>query len=180
MAHAKRTEVILRESIPGLGDLGEMVRVRPGYARNFLLPRSLALVATEASKEQLEHEHRHIHAKIKRLLSDAEVVAKALKEAKPVVHKKAGREGRLFGSVTNMDIEAALVGLGFGIHRKQILLPTPIKTLGEHTVNVKIHPQVTIPVILKVALEIDADQHEEPEDEVEEKPDPKATTKSVE
>lgn len=165
MSSTKRTEVILRESIPGLGDLGELVRVRPGYARNYLLPRGLALVATKASKDQLDHEQRLIQAKIKRLMSDAEVVAKALKAARPVVYKKAGKEGRLFGSVTNMDIEAALVSLGFGIHRKQVLLPAPIKTLGDHEVNVKIHPHVTVAVSLKVMMDVDAEQ-DEPEPEV--------------
>ena len=159
MSHPKNYEVILKETIPGLGDLGEVVRVRTGYARNYLLPRGLALAASATTKAQVEHEQRLITAKIKRLMIDAEAVAKTMKGLVLEVSKKAGREGRLFGSVTGMDIEAALKSKGYGIHRKQVLSAQPIKSLGDHQVQVKLHPQITVSIGIHVVVAEADEEH---------------------
>lgn len=129
-------EVILREDVPHLGHIGDVVKVRPGYARNYLLPRGLATVADKRNVRMLEHEKRLVEEKRKRALSAAEQVAKQLAAAKVTIAARAGEEGKLFGSVTNIDIERALGELGFTVERRRIRLDEPIKQLGEHVVPV--------------------------------------------
>jgi large subunit ribosomal protein L9 len=129
-------EVILREDVPHLGTIGDIVKVRAGYARNYLLPRGLATVADKRNVKALEHERRLVEEKRKRALSTAEAFAKQLTAARIVVTARAGEEGKLFGSVTNIDIERALADQGVTLERRRIRLDEPIKTLGEHTVPV--------------------------------------------
>lgn len=131
-------EVILREDVPHLGQIGDIVKVKPGYARNYLLPRGLATVADKRNLSVLEHEKRIVEDKRKRTVSTAEALAKKLSEARLVIKARAGEEGKLFGSVTNIDIEKRLVEAGFSIERRRIRLDEPIKTLGEHKVPVSL------------------------------------------
>lgn len=143
-------EVILREDVPHLGTIGDIVKVRAGYARNYLLPRGLATVADKRNLRALEHERRLVDEKRKRALSAAEVFAKQLTAARIVVTARAGEEGKLFGSVTNIDIERVLADQGVTLERRRIRLDEPIKTLGEHTVPVTLSTGVTCELTVSV------------------------------
>jgi len=129
-------EVILREDVPHLGTIGDIVKVRAGYARNYLLPRGLASVADKRNLRHLEHERRVVEDKRRRARSAAETLAQRLSAARIVITARAGEEGKLFGSVTNIDIERALADQGLAVERRRIRLDEPIKTLGEHKVAV--------------------------------------------
>ena len=129
-------EVILREDVPHLGTIGDIVKVRAGYARNYLLPRGLASVADKRNLRHLEHERRVVEDKRRRAHSAAETLAQRLSAARIVITARAGEEGKLFGSVTNIDIERALADQGLAVERRRIRLDEPIKTLGEHKVAV--------------------------------------------
>lgn len=144
-------EVILREDVPHLGHIGDIVKVRPGYARNYLLPRGLATLADKRNVRVLEHEKRLVEEKRKRALSAAEQLAAKLAAARVTIHARAGEEGKLFGSVTNIDIERALGDIGFPVERRRIRLDEPIKQLGEHKVAVTLSAGVQAEVTLTVA-----------------------------
>ena len=144
-------EVILREDVPHLGTIGDVVKVRPGYARNYLLPRGLATVADKRNVRALEHERRLVEEKRRRALSAAEGLAKQLAAARIVITARAGEEGKLFGSVTNIDIERALADLGLPVERRRIRLDEPIKTLGDHTVPVTLTTGVPCELTVTVA-----------------------------
>ena len=143
-------EVILREDVPHLGHIGDVVKVRPGYARNYLLPRGLATVADKRNVRVLEHDKRIVEEKRKRAVSAAEVEAKKLASTRVVINARAGEEGKLFGSVTNIDIERRLGELGFAVERRRIRLDEPIKSLGEHRVAVQLSAGVTAEVTVVV------------------------------
>jgi large subunit ribosomal protein L9 len=136
-------EVILREDIPHLGTIGDIVKVRAGYARNYLLPRGLASVADKRNLRALEHERRVVEDKRRRAVSAAETLAQRLATLRVVIAARAGEEGKLFGSVTNIDIERALAEQGVAVERRRIRLDDPIKTLGEHKVAVALAAGVT-------------------------------------
>lgn len=144
-------EVILREDVPHLGSIGDIVKVRPGYARNYLLPRGLATVADKRHLRALEHERRLVEEKRRRAVSAADGIAKQLAAARIVIPARAGEEGKLFGSVTNIDIERALAEQGLTIERRRIRLDEPIKTLGDHTVPVSlaagVQSEITVSVV---------------------------------
>lgn len=129
-------EVILRTEVPNLGRSGEIVKVRPGFARNYLIPHGLAVVADRRNKRLLEHEQRIAAAKFEREKRASESLAQRLTQMRVVLRVRAGEEGRLFGSVTNLDIERALAEQGVKIERRRIRLEDPIKTLGEFTVPI--------------------------------------------
>ena len=129
-------EVILREDVPHLGSIGEIVRVRPGYARNYLYPRGLAVEASRKNVAELEHQKRIIGAKAERDLKVAQGVAAKLDGLSITVRARAGDEGRLFGSVTNLDLERALDAKGVRVDRRSILLEEPIKQVGTFPVAV--------------------------------------------
>ena len=129
-------EVILREDVPHLGTIGDVVKVRAGYARNYLLPRGLATVADKRNLRALEHERRVVEDKRRRARSAAETLSQRLSATRIVITARAGEEGKLFGSVTNIDIERALADQGLAVERRRIRLDEPIKTLGEHKVAV--------------------------------------------
>jgi large subunit ribosomal protein L9 len=129
-------EVILREDVAHLGHIGDIVKVRAGYARNYLLPRGLATVADKRNLRVLEHEKRIVEERRKRALGAAEVLGKQLAELRIVINARAGEEGKLFGSVTNIDIERQLAEQGYSVERRRIRLDEPIKALGEHRVPI--------------------------------------------
>ena len=146
-------QVILRDDVPNLGKIGDVVRVKPGYARNFLLPRGLAVEANPKNLRMLEHHKRVITAKADREHKSAEASAKRLDGMQLTVRARAGEEGRLFGSVTNMDIERLLAEKGFHVERRRILLPEPIKQLGTFPIPVQVGRSVRVSVELTVEAE---------------------------
>lgn len=131
-------EVILRDDVANLGKIGEVVRVKPGYARNFLLPRGLAVEANRKNLRMLEHHKRVIGAKAERERKGAEAVAGRMQGLRLTVRAKAGEEGRLFGSVTNLDVERLLAEQGFAVDRRRIALAEPIKQLGTFPIEVQV------------------------------------------
>lgn len=135
-------EVILRQDINTLGRAGEMVRVKPGYARNYLLPQGLAYEATEGNKKRVAAETRVRTARDQAERAEAEKAAATLSEVTLTLTGKAGEEGKLFGSITSQDIAEALAGQGHTVDRRRIELEHPIKTTGSHTVSIRLHPEV--------------------------------------
>ncbi|HET7601295.1 MAG TPA: 50S ribosomal protein L9 [Gemmatimonadales bacterium] len=135
-------EVILREDVKSLGKAGELVRVKPGYARNFLLPKGLAYEATEGNKKRIAAETRARSARVAAERGEAEALGTRLSGVTLALAGKAGDEGKLFGSITAQDIAEALARQGFEVDRRRIELEQPIKTLGAHTVSVRLHPEV--------------------------------------
>ena len=135
-------EVILREDIKTLGRAGEMVRVKPGYARNYLLPQGLAYEATEGNKKRVAAETRVRAARNQAERAEAERVAATLNDVVLTLTGKAGEEGKLFGSITSQDIADALAQQGQSVERRRIELEHPIKTTGTHSVTVRLHPEV--------------------------------------
>lgn len=143
-------EVILREDVPHLGHIGDVVKVKPGFARNYLLPRGLALVADKRNVKELEHQRRVVADKRERALQAAQTQAQKLSAVRLTITARAGEEGKLFGSVTNLDIEKALVEQGFNIERRRIRLDDPIKALGEYRVPVQLSVGVSAEIVVNV------------------------------
>ncbi len=146
-------EVILRDDVKSLGKAGDLVRVKPGYARNFLLPQGLAYEATEGNKKRIAAEQRARSVKLAADRQGAETLAQQLAGVELKLSGKAGEEGRLFGSVTSQDIAQALAKHGIEVDRRRIDVDPPIKTLGAHTVTVRLHPEVHAPVRVNVVAE---------------------------
>ena len=146
-------EVILREDVKSLGQAGELVRVKPGYARNYLLPQGLAYEATEGNRKRIAAETRARTVRSQAERTEAERVAASLGSVTLTLTGKAGEEGRLFGSITAQDIADALAREGHTVDRRRIELEHPIKTLGEHTVSVRVHPEVHAEVRVSVVAE---------------------------
>jgi large subunit ribosomal protein L9 len=143
-------EVILRDDVPNLGKLGEVVRVKPGYARNFLYPRGLAIEANTKNLRVLEHQKRLIAAKGERERKTAQAAAGKLEGLKLAVRVKVGEEGRLFGSVTNLDVERLLAEKGHPVDRRRIGLDEPIKQLGTYPIVIQVGRDVRATVQLTV------------------------------
>lgn len=143
-------EVILKEDVPKLGSIGDVVKVRPGYARNFLLPRGLAVVADPRNLGALEHAKRVTGEKREREMRKADTLAKQISSISLRLTAKAGEEGKLFGSITNIDIEKALADKGVAVDRRRIQLDEPIKQLGDYTIDI----QLPLGVAAKVALAV--------------------------
>jgi len=146
-------EVILREDIDNLGSRGQVVKVAPGYARNFLLPKRLAVAATEANKKIVEQERQAHLRKEAKAKGEAEDLAKLMANVTVTIAQKAGENDQLFGSVTSKDIADALAGQNYNIDRRRIQLDEPIKQLGEYQVPVRLHKEVTVEVKVVVAKE---------------------------
>jgi large subunit ribosomal protein L9 len=146
-------EVILRDDVPNLGKIGDVVRVKPGYARNFLFPRGLAVEANRKNLRVLEHQRRVITAKAEREHKQAQGVAGRLEGLRLTVKARAGEEGRLFGSVTNLDVERLLTEHGFQVDRRRIALEEPIKQLGTFPIVVHVGRDVRATVELVVEPE---------------------------
>jgi len=136
-------QIILKENVETLGHIGDIVKVAPGYARNYLLPKGLAVEKKKKNAKALDHVKRQMAYRKDKTLESARNLAARLTETPIGLLHKAGEEGKLFGSVTNMDIAAFLKGKGFEIDRKTILLSEPIKHVGEFDVTVKVHPEVS-------------------------------------
>ncbi len=143
-------EVILREDIANLGQMGDVVRVRDGYARNYLLPRGLVLVANKQNLKAFEHQKRVIAGQKDRVLRHAQVLGEKLAAASLIMPARVGEEGKLFGSVTNIDIEKALKAKGFDVDRRKIHLEEPIKAVGEYEVPVRLTADLTVAVKVSV------------------------------
>ncbi|MGG4606398.1 50S ribosomal protein L9 [Paenalcaligenes sp. Me131] len=150
-------QIILLEKVVNLGDLGDVVRVRNGYARNFLLPRKMARRATDSAIQEFEARRAELEKAQADRLATAQTVGAKLAEHSVKLTQKAGVDGRLFGSVTNMDIAGALVASGFAdIVRSQIRLADgPLKAVGEYTVAVVLHPDVVVDLTVIVEGDID-------------------------
>jgi len=146
-------EVILREDIKTLGKAGELVRVKPGYARNYLLPHGLAYEATEGNRKRIAAETKARATRHQAERADAERAAMTLSGVQLRLAGKAGEEGKLFGSITAQDIADELGRQGHQVDRRRIELEHPIKTLGEHTVSVRLHPDVHAEVRVSVVAE---------------------------
>jgi len=159
-------QVILQEIIPGLGDPGEVVVVKPGFARNYLLPQKKAVVASSQNLAELEHQKRVVTARQSKLKGDSEELAKQVNAAKVTLSREAGevtkegkdgegnaveiKEVKLFGSVGTKDIAASLAEQGIKVDRRLILLQEPIKELGEFEISIKLHPEVVATVKVEV------------------------------
>ncbi|AVT77189.1 50S ribosomal protein L9 [Rhodopseudomonas palustris] len=144
-------EVILLERVAKLGQMGELVRVKDGFARNFLLPRGKALRATAANREKYEHMKADLEARNIAAKAEATKVAEKIEGQNVVVIRQASEGGQLFGSVSVRDIIASFDGQGVKIDRSQVLLDAPIKTIGKHSIQVAVHPEVEVEVSVTVA-----------------------------
>ena len=146
-------EVILREDVEKLGARGQTVKVASGYARNFLLPKRLAVAATDANKKIVEQERQaHLRREAK-LVADATDLAKMMANLSVTISQKAGESDQLFGSVTSKDIAEALEKQGYTIDRRKVVLDEPIKTLGDFKVTLRLHREVTTDVAVHVVKE---------------------------
>ncbi len=143
-------EVILQHDVDNVGKSGDLVRVRPGFARNFLLPRQLAVPATVGAKNRIEHEKAVALARAEKLKKEYRDVADKLNGLKVTIAHRVGEEGRLFGAVTSKEIESAVKALGQTIERKRILLAEPIKQVGEYEIPVRFSSDVQ--ATLKVSV----------------------------
>jgi len=146
-------EVILREDIESLGTRGEVVKVAAGYARNFLLPRRLAVAATDSNRKIVEQEKQAHLRKEAKLAGEAQELAKLVSAVTINIARKAGENDQLFGSVTAGDIADALTAQKYSIERRKIQLDEPIRTLGEHKVAIKLHREVTAEITVNVTRE---------------------------
>jgi large subunit ribosomal protein L9 len=144
-------DVILLERIAKLGQMGEVVKVRPGFARNFLLPQKKAVRATEENRKRFEEQRAQLEIANRERRAESEIQAETLRGFSVVLIRQAGESGQLYGSVTARDIAAAVAESGHPVRRQQIQLAHPIKMLGVHRVAVALHPEVTIEVAVNVA-----------------------------
>ena len=143
-------EVILKEDVVNLGKIGELVRVRDGYARNYLLPRGLVLEANKKNLKTFEHHKKIVGDQKQKILRQAHAVGDQLNGVSLVIAMKVGEEGKLFGSVTNIHIEKALKAKGLSVDRRKIQLAEPIKIAGDYNVPVRMSADLTVP--LKVSV----------------------------
>lgn len=136
-------KIVLLEDIPNLGKMGDLIQTKDGYARNYLLPKKLAVPANPQNLKTIEHQKTLLKQKQNRVQRDAEKLAQKIEKISCTISKPAGEEDKLFGSVTSLDIEESLNEEGIKIDRKKILLEEPIKSLGIYKVPIKLHPEVT-------------------------------------
>lgn len=148
-------QVILREELPNLGTTGDIVKVKPGYARNYLLPRGLAVEASVRNLRELEHQKRVIADQRLREQKSAAAVAEKISNVRLTFQVRAGDDGKLFGSVTNQDIHRQLEERGFSIERRRILLEEPIKSLGSHDIVIHLGPDTKATVKVDVSARTD-------------------------
>ena len=147
MAHVK---LILREDVPSLGDAGDVVSVKPGFARNYLLPQGKAIPATDANVSELEHHKRVVAERVTRERRAFEAQRDRLEAQRLEFTAQAGEEGKLFGSVTASQIAEALAAKGIEVDRRKIQLEEPIRDVGEHTVLIRLHREIAANVKVKV------------------------------
>ena len=149
-------EVILREHVDHLGKRGEIVKVSDGYARNYLLPRKLALLATDGNKKHVERERKIMETRESEEKGQAEGIATRLSAIDIAIARRVGDTEQLYGSVTASDIADFLKAKGFEIDRRKLILPEPIKAVGEYNVPLKLHREVTVPLKVRVVKEGEA------------------------
>ena len=146
-------EVILREHVDNLGKRGEVVKVADGYARNYLLPRKLALPATDGNRKHVERERKIVEARESQEKAQAEAIAARLAAVEITIARRVGETDQLYGSVTSADIADFLKEKGFELDRRKLILPEPIKAIGDHEVPLKLHREVTVPLKVHVVKE---------------------------
>jgi large subunit ribosomal protein L9 len=146
-------KVILTQDIAGIGNIGDLVTVKDGFGRNYLIPEGKGIQATSQNIKKLEHQKREIREKLSKTKREAEKLAARIEAVSCTVAKAVGEEDKLFGSVTSMDIEASLKLEGIEIDRKRIILPEPIKALGIYQIPIKLHTEVTAALKLWVVKE---------------------------
>ena len=146
-------DVILREDVAKLGSAGDLVSVKPGYARNYLVPGGMAILATQANVKALEHNKRVIAERLAKDLKDLRATSHKLKSMVIEVKRRAGDDGKLFGSVTTQNIAELIAEKGLKIDRRKIVLPDSIKEVGEHAIGIKLHSEIDTTVKLIVSLE---------------------------
>jgi large subunit ribosomal protein L9 len=146
-------KLILRESVPSLGEAGDLVTVKPGFARNFLLPHGKAILATEGRVQELEHQKRVVAAKVAKERKEYEALRDRIQALVLTVSARAGEEGKLFGSVTSVQIAELLAAQGVDVDRRKIQLDEPIKELGEHAVEIRLQGDLVARVKVVVAAE---------------------------
>jgi large subunit ribosomal protein L9 len=146
-------EVILREHVDNLGKRGEIVKVADGYARNYLLPRKLALPATDGNRKHVERERKIVEARESQEKAQAETIAARLASVEITIARRVGETDQLYGSVTSADIADFLKEKGFELDRRKLILPEPIKAIGDHEVPLKLHREVTVPLKVHVVKE---------------------------
>lgn len=144
-------DVILLERVEKLGQMGEVVQVKPGYARNFLLPKKKALRATKANMAQFDEQKAQLEADNLKAKSEAEKVAEKLDGLKVIIIRAAGESGQLYGSVSSRDISEAVTAAGVTIGRQQVVLDRAIKSLGLEDIKVVLHPEVSVTVVANIA-----------------------------
>jgi large subunit ribosomal protein L9 len=154
-------EVILLERVAKLGQMGETVRVRDGFGRNYLLPRGKALRATEANKKRFEDQRAQLEARNLAAKGDAAAVAEKLDGKSFVLIRSAGESGSLYGSVSVRDLAATLAEGGFTVDKSQIAIKTPIKALGMHKVHIVLHPEVDCTITINVARTVEEAERQE-------------------
>lgn len=147
-------KVILTADVKGMGKRGDLIEAKDGYARNFLFPRGLAMEATEANLRELKHQNKAKDKREEEALQAARELKRSIEEKMLIMKVKAGDAGRIFGSVTAMDIADELNRQGYHVDKRSIQLDGPLKTLGNHQVDVKLHPQVSA----KVKLQLEGDK----------------------
>lgn len=148
---ASHVQVILRDDVDNLGETGDLVKVRQGYARNYLIPRGMAVAATRGNIDQIEHEKKLAVAKAQKLAAEAKSTASSIEGTKVQIAKQAGDEGKLFGSVTAQDIAAALAEQGVEVDRKKLVMPDePIKQVGTYELSVKLRGSVSAKIEVEV------------------------------
>lgn len=146
-------KVILKEDVKSVGDMGHIVDVADGFARNYLVPKGLAIEANVKNMRSLEHEKKVIQEKAKKAKMSAQDLSNSIASMDIVIKSKAGEEGKLFGSVTTMDIAEQLKNQGFEIDKKKISMDEPIKRLGTYAVSIKLHPEISTQVNVQVVEE---------------------------
>lgn len=146
-------DILLLQPIEGLGEEGEQIRVKAGYARNYLLPRKLAIPPTDSNRKQIESLRRARDERFSKELSSAEELADRLKAVRIAIPVKTGPGGRVFGSVTVMDLQKRLAEEEIELSRKQFTLYNPVKSLGQHSTKIRVHPEVTVELEFEVVSE---------------------------
>jgi large subunit ribosomal protein L9 len=152
-------EVILKEDIANVGKIGEVVRVRDGYARNYLLPRGLVMIANKKNLKTFEHQKKIVGDQKQKIMRQAQAIGEELGGVTVSIPMRAGEEGKLFGSVTNIHIEKALKAKGLNVDRRKIQLEEPIKTLGDFEVPVRLTAELSVPIKVSVIPEESSKAH---------------------
>ena len=150
-----QVQLILQQAVSNLGEAGDLVRVRPGYARNYLIPQGKAIFATDARVKELEHHRRIVNEKVAQQMTELEAVKARIEALGLEIPARVGEEGKLFGSVTVLQIHEKLAAEGFEVDRRRIALGEPIKEAGEHQVAVKLHRYVGAELKVTVTAEED-------------------------